>query len=151
MKVAVDINKHIIIDVLPDTVTCDSPYLVNNRYLLLNMDNPIKETKYDLEGNPYFEFVNLPEDVFSLLDNSGYSVYKKEIVKNSTVEYKGVLYQSDEVSQERMSRAIQTLSEPTSSIKWVTKDNSIQELLRDDLVNILKLAFSKQNEVWVKP
>ena len=48
MKVAVDINKHIIIDVLPDTVTCDSPYLVNNRYLLLNMDNPIKETKYDL-------------------------------------------------------------------------------------------------------
>ena len=41
MKVAVSLNTKTIIDLLPDEATKESPYLINNGYIMLEVENPI--------------------------------------------------------------------------------------------------------------
>ena len=41
MKVAVNIQTKKIIDVLPDRVTSNIPFLINNGYIMLDIENPI--------------------------------------------------------------------------------------------------------------
>ena len=41
MKVAVNIQTKKIIDVLPDRVTSNTPFLINNGYIMLDIENPI--------------------------------------------------------------------------------------------------------------
>ena len=69
------------------------------------------------------------------------------LVDNIEVTYKGIVYQGDEVSQSRLSRAITGLSDSVS-IQWKAKDNSIRELTKADLKEILFLAVQKQTEIW---
>lgn len=70
------------------------------------------------------------------------------LVKNIEVEYNGVVYQGDETSQDRMSRAINGLPDDTTTISWKAKDNSSQELTRLDLKEILFLAGQEQTRIW---
>lgn len=41
MKVAVNIQTKKIIDVLPDIATSNTPFLTNNGYIMLDIENPI--------------------------------------------------------------------------------------------------------------
>lgn len=69
-------------------------------------------------------------------------------VSNIEVDYNGVMYQGDEESQNRMSRAINGLPDNTTTISWKAKDNSSQELTRVDLKEILFLAGQEQTRIW---
>lgn len=77
---------------------------------------------------------------------------KKELrtllVENIEVEYNGIVYQGDETSQDRISRAINGLPDDTTTISWKAKDNSSKELTRLDLKEILFLAVQEQTRIW---
>ena len=67
-------------------------------------------------------------------------------VNNIEVEYNGKIYQGDETSQDRMSRAIVGMDDD-DTIEWTAKDNSKVVLLRSDLKQILRLAGIEQTKV----
>ena len=142
-------------------------------YLLHNEDGIIKqftrcdETEIELYQSEYIEY---SEDSFEFDSNYTYKVENGEVVKtertdeiylkqiskanrtilveNIEVEYNGVVYQGDETSQDRMSRAINGLPDDTTTISWKAKDNSSQELTRLDLKEILFLAGQEQTRIW---
>ena len=142
-------------------------------YLLHNEDGTIKqftrcdESEIELYQSEYIEY---SEDSFEFDSNYTYKVenggvvktertdeiYLKQIskanrttlVENIEVEYNGTIYQGDETSQDRMSRAINGLSDDTTTISWKAKDNSSQELTRLDLKEILFLAGQEQTRIW---
>ena len=142
-------------------------------YLLHNEDGTIKqftrcdETEIELYQSEYIEY---SEDSFEFDSNYTYKVenggvvktertdeiYLKQIskanrttlVENIEVEYNGVVYQGDETSQDRMSRAINGLPDDVTTISWKAKDNSSQELTRLDLKEILFLAGQEQTRIW---
>lgn len=142
-------------------------------YLLHNEDGTIKqftrcdESEIELYQSEYIEY---SEDSFEFDSNYTYKVenggvvktertdetYLKQIskanrttlVENIEVEYNGVIYQGDETSQDRMSRAINGLPDDTTTISWKAKDNSSQELTRLDLKEILFLAGQEQTRIW---
>ena len=142
-------------------------------YLLHNEDGTIKqftrcdETEIELYQSEYIEY---SEDNFEFDSNYTYKVenggvvktertdeiYLKQIskanraihVENIEVEYNGVVYQGDETSQDRMSRAINGLPDDVTTISWKAKDNSSQELTRLDLKEILFLAGQEQTRIW---
>jgi hypothetical protein len=76
---------------------------------------------------------------------------KKEIrrnkVKNIRIEHKNIVYQGDEESQNRMNRAINSLKDE-DTILWKANDNSINEITKNDLIEILALSVKKQTELW---
>ena len=142
-------------------------------YLLHNEDGTIKqftrcdESEIELYQSEYIEY---SEDSFEFDSNYTYKVenggvvktertdeiYLKQIskanrtilVENIEVEYNGVVYQGDETSQDRLSRAINGLPDDTTTISWKAKDNSSQELTRLDLKEILFLAGQEQTRIW---
>ena len=73
---------------------------------------------------------------------------RQNLVDNTEVSYNGVIYQGDETSQDRMSRAINGLPDDTTTIIWVAKDNSVQNLTRVDLKAILFAAVTQQATFW---
>ena len=142
-------------------------------YLIHTEDGTIKqftrcdESEIELYQSAYIEH---SEDSFEFYSNYTYKVenggvvktertdeiYLKQIskanratlVENIEVEYNGTIYQGDETSQDRMSRAINGLPDDTTTISWKAKDNSSQELNRLDLKEILFLAGQEQTRIW---
>ena len=142
-------------------------------YLLHNEDGTIKqftrcdESEIELYQSEYIEY---SEDSFEFDSNYTYKVenggvvktertdeiYLKQIskanrtvaVENIEVEYNGVVYQGDETSQDRMSRAINGLPDDVTTISWRAEDNSSHELTRVDLKEILFMAGQEQTRIW---
>lgn len=81
-------------------------------------------------------------------DYQDWKVKRQEAVDNIEVTYNGILYQGDEKSQDRMSRAINGLPDDTTTIPWIAKDNSEHLLTRVDLQTILGLAGAEQSRIW---
>lgn len=80
-------------------------------------------------------------------------VFKEErqrLVNSIEVEYQGNIYQGDELSQDRMSRALNGLPNDSSLILWKTKSNSTVNLTRVDLKEILFKAGEKQTLLWLR-
>lgn len=73
---------------------------------------------------------------------------REELVTNIEVTHNGVIYQGDETSQDRMSRAINALPDDTATVPWVAKDNSVQNLTKPDLKTILFAAGQEQTLIW---
>jgi len=73
---------------------------------------------------------------------------RNNAVVNIEVTYNGVIYQGDEDSQSRLSRAILALSDDTTTTPWVAKYNSIHQLNRVDLSAILTLGGAEQSRLW---
>lgn len=71
-------------------------------------------------------------------------------VANITVTYQDVVYQGDETSQTRMSRAIVSLPDDTTILPWVSLDNSTHLLTSSDLQAILGLAGLEQSRIWTE-
>jgi len=74
---------------------------------------------------------------------------RQKKVDNIEVEYNGVVYQGDELSQTRIARAITAMGD-NDSIDWVAKDNSVHKLTKDDLKAILLKAGQIQSKIWVE-
>lgn len=64
------------------------------------------------------------------------------------VNYNGIIYQGDEVSQTRMARALSVMSDTDIFDGWVAKDNSLHSLTKADFIAILKTAGAKQSVIW---
>ena len=75
---------------------------------------------------------------------------RAEAVEKITVEVDGMVFDGDEVSQERMSRSIVALDDGETII-WVLHDNSIANVTKEQLKMALRLAGQKQTELWTKP
>lgn len=60
------------------------------------------------------------------------------------------VFDGDEKSQDRMSRAITTLL-PSETTTWVLSNNIPQEVTREELQEALRLAGAEQTRIWVKP
>ncbi|MBQ4864370.1 hypothetical protein J8L98_22010 [Pseudoalteromonas sp. MMG013] len=69
-------------------------------------------------------------------------------VSNIAVEVDGMVFDGDEVSQTRMSRAILLMSD-TDSLTWVLNDNSVASVSKKQLTDACLLAAAKQSELWV--
>ncbi len=61
----------------------------------------------------------------------------------------GKLFDGDEISQERISRAILTMDEfQIASMKWKLADNTVSEVLREEMAEALLLAGTAQSDLW---
>lgn len=89
----------------------------------------------------------LIEDDFKSYNEQNYKTIRQNIVDNIEVIYNEIIYQGDEKSQDRMSRAIVGMDDE-DTIKWTAKDNSRVVLLRSDLKQILRLASIEQTKLW---
>lgn len=67
-----------------------------------------------------------------------------------TVEVDGYVLQADEESQNRMVRAILVL-EKKETIQWVTADNELVMISKEQLEQALRKAVEAQTEIWGKP
>ena len=142
-------------------------------YILYDSENTVTqftrcdELEIELYQSSYIEII---EDSFEFDSNFIYKVengvvvkteridesYLKQISKASRtilvesieVKYNGIIYQGDETSQDRMSRAINGLPDDIATILWKAKDNSSHELTRLDLKEILFLAVQEQTRIW---
>ena len=147
MKVAVDLTTKVIIDLLPYEATDSSPYLINNGYILLDIENPILNHIENEDGTITAVFRDLIEDDFKSYNEQNYKAIRQNLVDNIEVTYNDVVYQGDEKSQDRMSRAIVGMDDD-DTIEWTAKDNSKVTLLKSDLKQILRLAGIEQTKVW---
>lgn len=147
MKVAVNIQTKKIIDVLPDIATSNTPFLINNGYIMLDIENPISNIIENEDGTVATVFRELIEDDFKSYNEQNYKTIRQNIVDNIEVIYNEIIYQGDEKSQDRMSRAIVGMDDD-DTIEWTAKDNSKVVLLRSDLKQILRLSGIEQTKVW---
>lgn len=142
-------------------------------YILYDIDNTViqfircDESEIELYQSSYIEH---DEDTFIFDNNYTYKVKNNKVIKtervdnlylnqvkkqnrqilvdNIEVTYNGIIYQGDEASQDRMSRAINGLPDDITTIQWKAKCNSSQELTKLDLKQILYLAGQEQTKIW---
>lgn len=108
------------------------------------------EKEYEISENRDIEYLLGCSYVNNLLVKKDTNVKynRMTLVSEIEVTYQGIIYQGDETSQDRMSRAINGLPDDTTTIYWKAKDNSSQELTRLDLKEILFLAGQEQTRIW---
>lgn len=75
---------------------------------------------------------------------------RAEAVSKITVEVDGMIFDGDEESQQRVARSIIAL-EDGETMPWVLYDNTIAEVTKEQLKQVLRLAGQKQSELWVVP
>ena len=71
----------------------------------------------------------------------------QELISKIEVEYNGKIYQGDESSQSRISKAINGLTDDSITTEWKAKDNSWNVVTRIDLQQILFLACNEQTRI----
>lgn len=71
-------------------------------------------------------------------------------INELSISFNGKIFQADETSQIRMLKAILSL-ENNESIQWITKDNQIVTLTKEQLTNIFKKIIKEQTNIWLKP
>ena len=139
MKIVVEIDTFRIISELPDFVSKES--VEANGHKLLEVDNPYLE-----DGVTYRE---LTDAELAPIINADWKKERESNVEKIKVEYQGVIYQGDEVSQTRMIRALSVMDDEDTTT-WIAKDNSIQVITKEDLRSIARLAGIEQTKLWVK-
>lgn len=75
MKVAVNLNTKTIVDLLPDSATANTPFLINNGYIMLDIENPISNHIENEDGTISTTFRELTKE--ELLPYTKESVYKR--------------------------------------------------------------------------
>ena len=126
-------------------------------YLVDGMQVPLAE------GNRHYKEVqewlkdNTPEPAYTEEERNAYLLKqsitawkqnRQQKVENIEVTYNNVVYQGDETSQTRMTKAITALPDDSTTINWIAKDNSVQSLTRVDLKAILLDAGTQQSKIW---
>jgi hypothetical protein len=72
---------------------------------------------------------------------------RDELVKEIIVTVDGIPFDGDELSQERMARAIIVLN-PLEVTYWNCEDNVVREVTREQLSTALRLAGEAQTNLW---
>ena len=122
---------------------------------------PRDELTLKEDGNIYAEYLDTKVDGKYVPDmdkqaeleatqaREAFKAQRQEAVDNLEVTYEGTIYQGDEVSQGRMSRAILALPDDTTTTLWIAKDNTPMQLTKVDLSSILRLAGEAQTVLWI--
>lgn len=80
---------------------------------------------------------------------------RSDAVSRITVEVDGMMFDGDEKSQDRMSRAITMFTSSglpaDTTTAWVLADNTVAKVTIDQLTQALLLAGQKQTELWTIP
>lgn len=80
---------------------------------------------------------------------------RTDAVSKITVEVDGLVFDGNETSQDRMTRAITMYTSsglpPDTTTEWVLADNTVANVTVNQLAKALLLAGQKQSELWVKP
>lgn len=112
----------------------------------------MEEDSFEFDSSKTYKVENKRIVSYDRTDDTYLATVKKSnrqvLVDSIEVEYNGILYQGDETSQGRMSRAINGLPDDTTTISWKASNNSSQELTRVDLKEILFLAGQEQTRIW---
>lgn len=115
---------------------------------LIDIENPVSNYIEKEDGTIEAVFRELLDEELLPFALKEKKELRTLLVANIEVEYNGIVYQGDETSQDRMSRAINGLPDDTTTISWKAKDNSSKELTRLDLKEILFLAVQEQTRIW---
>lgn len=75
---------------------------------------------------------------------------RADAVSKIIVTVDGMAFDGDEESQQRVARSIIAL-EDGETMPWVLYDNTIAEVTKEQLKQVLRLAGQKQSELWVVP
>lgn len=100
-----------------------------------------------------FRIVGIPEPTEEELAAQELAQAKAEradAVSKIIVEVDGMKFDGDEESQQRVARSIIAL-EDGETMPWVLYDNTIAEVTKEQLKQVLRLAGQKQSELWVVP
>lgn len=124
--------------------TKEEPYIPEDQNLSIFENTELLQyTQNDRIIDNVFVAGEIPDEISKMY----LKINRQEIVENIEVIYNDVVYQGDEKSQDRMSRAIVGMDD-NDTIEWTAKDNSKVTLLRSDLKQILRLAGIEQTKVW---
>ena len=77
-------------------------------------------------------------------------VERAEAVSNITIEVDGMVFDGDETSQTRMGRSIVAMNDD-ETITWVLHDDTIAQVSKAQLKEVLRKAGQKQTELWTVP
>jgi len=72
---------------------------------------------------------------------------RTSLVDSIVVDVNGKSFDGNEISQTRMARAIQSMTD-TDTITWKLADNTKVDVTKDELIQALKLSGLKQTEYW---
>lgn len=75
---------------------------------------------------------------------------REEYVKRIVVEVDGMMFDGDEVSQDRMARSIIAL-DLGEKVQWVLADNTIKMVTRAQLREALRKSGEAQTAIWADP
>jgi hypothetical protein len=75
---------------------------------------------------------------------------REEFVSKIVVEVDGMMFDGDEVSQDRMARSIIAL-DLGEKVQWVLADNTIKLVTRAQLREALRKAGTAQTAIWSDP
>ena len=75
---------------------------------------------------------------------------REEYVKRIVVEVDGMMFDGDEVSQDRMARSIIALN-LGEKVQWVLADNTIKMVTRAQLREALRKSGEAQTAIWADP
>lgn len=75
---------------------------------------------------------------------------REEFVSKIVVEVDGMMFDGDEVSQDRMARSIIAL-DLGEKVQWVLADNTIKMVTRAQLREALRKAGTAQTAIWSDP
>jgi hypothetical protein len=77
---------------------------------------------------------------------------REAAVKEIKVKVDGLVFDGDEISQDRMNRVLRVAeASGMTSISWVLADNTIVEVTKDQLERALTAAMLKQKDLWLVP
>jgi len=126
-------------------------------YLVDGMTVPLAEgNRHYMEVQEWLK-TNTPQLAYTKAERDAYLLKqsittwkqdRQQKVENIEVTYNNVVYQGDETSQTRMTKAITALPDDSTTIDWIAKDNSVQSLTRVDLKAILLDAGTQQSKIW---
>lgn len=101
----------------------------------------------------YYEAKAIPEPTAEELAAQELAQAKSEradAVSKIIVTVDGMQFDGDEESQQRVARSIIAL-EDGETMPWVLYDNTIAEVTKEQLKQVLRLAGQRQSELWVVP
>ena len=133
------------------TKTCEVGIGTNSKfYKSIGMTEMDVEKGYD--GNWYLEGYapKKPQEQIEAEALAQAKAERADAVSKIIVEVDGMAFDGDETSQQRMARSIVAL-EDGETMPWVLYDNTIAEVSKEQLKQVLRLAGQKQSELWVVP
>ena len=97
-----------------------------------------------------FRYTPTEEVIYQSHDEQAFKIERTKLVNEITVDVDGIVFDGDELSQTRMSRAIISLDDD-EEMPWTLADNSVTMVTQAMLKKAVKLAGTVQSQLWINP